>query len=1457
MPVDYFHSAVRQWFQRSFAAPTDVQLQAWPAIKNRQATLICAPTGSGKTLAAFLAAIDGLVCEGLQRGLVDQTHVLYISPLKALSNDIQKNLQLPLNGIRDTLLEQGLPDVDIRAWVRTGDTPQGERQKMRKQPPHIIVTTPESLYILLSSASGRDMLSTVKTVIVDEIHALAGSKRGAHLLLSLARLDALCQRRHQPPPVRIGISATQKPIERIAEYLNGDNATRCKIIDTGHVRQRDLAIEITPSPLEAIMANETWDEIYNRLEELINSHRTTLIFVNTRRLAERAAHNLAERIGEEFVTAHHGSLAKEHRLNAEQRLKGGKLKALVATASLELGIDIGDIDLVVQLGSPRSIAAFLQRVGRSGHAVDALPKGRLFPLSRDDLLECAALLDAIGRDELDQIIIPQQSLDVLAQQIVAEVSSGEWDEQELYKAFKNAWPYKDLSKDRFSSVIKMLAEGYTTKRGRRGAYIHHDAVNAKLRPRRGANLVALTNGGAIPDQFDYDVILQPEGQFIGTLNEDFAFESLPGDIFQLGNTSYRMLKIENGRVFVEDAHGQPPNIPFWFGEAPGRTDELSSAVSRLLINADDILQSGGLPALLTWLQTHLHLPLEIATQLGEYLAAAKGALGTLPSHKTIVFERFFDEVGDMHFVIHAPFGSRLNRAWGLALRKRFCRKFNFELQAAANENNIVLSLGPTHSFPLDEVAQYLKSQSVRHILVQALLDAPMFETRWRWNANISLAVPRNRNGKKIPAQFQRSDSQDLVALVFPDQIACFENIQGEREVPDHPLVEQTIKDCLHETMDIDGLENLLRRLENNDIQLITCDLPTPSPLSSEIINAKPYAFLDDAPAEERRTLAIRQQRLDPQTAAEIGRLDNAAIDSVRQEAWPDARTPDELHDALMIMGFLTDIEIKQGPLVNKTSDMDFGWAHLIDTLKKDNRATLLSAPGGKKLWVAAERLGQFLTLYPHADYTPRFSPMDSGIKSNDASEALIDILRSRLEGLGPVTAARLAMPLGMSTGEVNAVLLTLEQHGFAVQGRFTHSTDETEWCERGLLARIHRYTLKKLRREIEPVSPADFMRFLFSWHRLEDKVDGKDALAAVLEQLEGCALPASAWEKDILPARIDFYIPDWLDNLCNSGRFCWLRLSSPKETNIKKRKSAPIKSTPIALLTRAHTHNWVNADALMQSTKVLSAHAQLIHEVLKNQGASFFFDLVAHTKLLRTQVEDALAELVNSGLVTSDSFTGLRALITPSNKKPGFRSRRNYRSSNNNIDDAGRWTLIQQSTPNRNSEKEIAPFDIGRIEHIAYTLLQRYGVVFRKVLEKENGLPPWRDLLYIFRRMEARGEIRGGRFVSGFAGEQFALPEAVGELRSIRNREKSDELITVCAVDPVNLTGIVTPGQRVPALSNNRILYKDGVPLAVNIGGNITFLQTINKELEWEVKNRLIRNRNPAGYVPNHAPNMQ
>ncbi len=1170
-PGDLFHPAVAAWFERTFAAPTAAQAQAWPAFQAGRHVLIAAPTGSGKTLAAFLAAIDGLVRQGLDSGLKDETQIVYVSPLKALSNDIQRNLEAPLAGIRESLKARGLPEVDIRTWVRTGDTPPGERERMRRRPPHIVVTTPESLYILLGSESGRAMLATTRTVIVDEIHALAANKRGTHLALSLERLSALCGGRL----LRVGLSATQKPIEEMARFLVGaasNTGLDCAIIDSGHRRARDLALELPDSPLEAVMSAEVWEQVYQRLAELIEAHRTTLVFVNTRRLVERVTRQLSERIGADQVTAHHGSLAKEQRLDAEQRLKHGKLKALVATASLELGIDIGEVDLVCQLGSPRSIATFLQRVGRSGHAIDGTPKGRLFPLSRDELVECTALLDSVRRGELDRLVIPEQPLDVLAQQIVAEVATREWGEDELYALARRASPYRTLPREDFAAVVRMLAEGFSTRRGRRGALIHHDGVNHVLRGRRGARLTALTSGGTIPDNADYQVLLEPENHFIGTVNEDFAVESLAGDIFQLGNKSYRIIRVERGVVRVEDAHGMAPTIPFWLGEAPGRSDELSTAVSRLRAEIAARL-NGGEPTetILSWLVAEVGIAQPAAEQLLEYLTSAHAALSCLPTQDTIVFERFFDEVGGMQLVIHSPYGSRINRAWGLALRKRFCRKFNFELQAAATEDNIVLSLTTAHSFELADVARYLNSVTVRPVLIQAMLDSPMFVTRWRWVIGVALALPRFRGGKKVAPQLARMGAEDLIGAVFPDQIACAENLVGEREIPDHPLVRQTISDCLNEAMDLAGLERLLNRMESGGIRVVARDLTQPSPLALEVLSARPYAYLDDAPLEERRTQAVMSRRwLSPETAADLGRLDAEAIARVRAEAWPEAANADELHDALVWLGFLSIDEARA----------DAGWGECLAELAREKRAARLHAPAAT-VWIAAERLPQFRVLWPAVKLEPAIAAPAAAADTNcGREEALVEILRGRLEGLGPVTREALAAPLALAEHEVAAALAALEAEGFAMRGRFSPAAAGEEWCERRLLARIHGYTVKRLRAEIEPVAARDFLRFLLSWQRVtaDARMQGQDAIDTVVAQLEGFEAPAAAWESEILPARIAGYEPRWLDDRCLAGQVAWVRLRprSGRPGNGSESRVAPVRTTPITLLARRHALHWTS-----------------------------------------------------------------------------------------------------------------------------------------------------------------------------------------------------------------------------------------------------------------------------------------
>ena len=1456
MPLQDFHPAVARWFERRFGAPTAAQVAAWPHIRAGRDTLVAAPTGSGKTLTAFLAALDDLVRRGVAGALPDETAVVYVSPLKALSNDIRANLEEPLAGIRAELAAQGLPDIEIRTAVRTGDTPQRERQQAMRRPPHILVTTPESLYVLLGSLAGRRMLANVRTVIVDEIHALAANKRGSHLALSLERLQNIVDHppcdgapdedgvvpdpksatvRAQPRHVtRIGLSATQKPIAEVARFLVGagsvvDGVAACAIVDIGYKKQRDLALEVPPTPLSAVMSHEQWDLVYQRIVELVATHRTTLVFVNTRRMAERAARHLAELLGKEAVAAHHGSLARELRLDAEQRLKRGELKVLVATASLELGLDIGDVDLVCQLGSPRSIAAFLQRAGRAGHAVGGTPKARLFPQTRDELVECAALLEAVQRGELDTLRVPPMPLDVLAQQVVAETACRDWDEDALFALVRRAWPYAALPRERFDAVLRMLADGYTTRQGPRGAYLHRDAVHHQLRERRGARMTALTSGGTIPETGDYTVLLEPQSDRIGTVNEDFAVESLAGDVFQLGNASYRILRVEPGRVRVEDAKGQPPNIPFWLGEAPGRSNELSVAVARLREEVGDQVTRAGQSAAIEGLveATAGGIAADGARQIVEHLASAQAVLGALPTQRRIVMERFFDQSGGMQLVVHSPFGSRLNRAWGLALRKRFCRQFNFELQAAATEDAIVLSLSTSHSFPLEEVARYLRSATALDVLVQALLDAPLFAVRWRWNATTALALPRFVGGRKVAPQLQRMKSEDLLASVFPDQVACAENLSGPREVPDHPLVAQTMHDCLHEAMDADGWLEVLRGIESGAIEVVARDLPAPSPLAAEALTARPYAYLDDAPIEERRTQAVQARRFgDAGNVGEMGALDADAIAAVRDEAWPRARSADEVHEALMTLGAISDAEARANE----------HWDVALAALARAGRATRLctgAGAGDDGLWVAAERFASLRPLYPAAEAVPALTP-PAGYDAPFATgeEALRELLRSRLGGLGPVTVAGLVDQLRLPLGDIESALVALQSEGSVFQGRVTPGLDQVEWCERHLLARIHRYTLKRLRREIEPVEPRDFVRFLFEWQHVAgaSRVSGPEALPGVLAQLEGFEAPASLWEAEVLPARVKDYASSWLDDLCTAGRTLWTRLR-PLASGTQGGGRSSLRGTPILLLPRRAAPTWsrIAAAAANDDAEPLGGRAQRVLDFLASNGASFFDEMADGARLLRAELEDALAELVVRGRASCDSYAGLRALLVPAAKRATAASRSRRRVALHGIEDAGRWNVVRPPVAASNVPGATSAADAAAhaeaVEHVARTLLRRYGVVSFEILDREAAwLPPWRELVRVWRRLEARGEIRGGRFIAGVTGEQFALPDAIATLRAVRRQPPDDTLVCLSASDPANLLGTVLAGPKVPRVAGSRVLYRDGLPIGTSVAGQIELL---------------------------------
>jgi ATP-dependent Lhr-like helicase len=1342
-----FHPLVQDWFDSRFPqGPTEPQKAGWPEIAAGRDTLIAAPTGTGKTLAAFLACLDRLVRRAVGGAINDETEVVYVSPLKALGNDVQKNLEQPLAEIAALAESRGIDLAKIRVAVRTGDTPAYERAKMVKHPPHILITTPESLFILLTSGSGRQMLRTARTVIVDEIHAVADDKRGSHLSISLERLEALCDER----PTRIGLSATQKPIEAVARLLVGAGRPLPTIVDAGHRRAMDVGIEIFEDELGAVCTNEQWIEVYDRLAALIREHKTTIVFVNTRRLVERVAHHLAERLGEDAVAPHHGSLSKKMRLAAEQKLKAGHLKAVVASASLELGIDVGTVELVCTLGSTRTIAVALQRVGRAGHCMGLVPKGRLFPLTRDELLEQAALVRAIRAGELDRLEVPRGGLDILAQQLVAACAADEWSEDELFALVRRAAPYEQLAREDFDKVLAMLADGVTARRGRFAAHLHRDGVNHNVRGRRGARIAAMTSGGAIPDVADYQVVAEPEGTVVGTIDEDFAVESLAGDVFLLGNTSWRIRRVEAGRVRVEDAHGAAPSIPFWRGEGPSRSQELSLAVADLRDEIARRFDAEGKDSTVAWLVRECALHPRGADQAVDYVIAARTMLGGLPTQKTIIAERFFDEAGGMQLVIHAPFGARINRAWGLALRKRFCRSFNFELQAAATDDGIVLSLTDVHSFPLETTFEMLKSPNAREVLVQALLPAPMFKARWRWNATRSLALLRQRGGKRVPPPIQRMRAEDLLAACFPSQMACPENLSGgDIQIPDHPLVTQTVDDCLQEAMDFEGFLRVLQKIEDGSINCLARDTPEPSPLSHEILNANPYAYLDDAPLEERRARAVQVRRsLD--VGNDIGALDLSAIEEVRSETWPDVRDVHELHDALLTLGAVADGEMLPG------------WAEWMDELATARRVERVG-----ERWVAAERAADIRAIY-------------------DGGDPIV-LVRDRLQVCGPTTPAGLAQVLGLPADAVESSILRLEAEGLVLRGRFTPglAAGTTEWCERHALARIHRRTLSRLRREIEPVSAADLMRFLFKWQHVASgaQLHGRVGLREIVQQLQGFELPAAAWERAVLPARMGKYDPSWLDALCLSGEVAWGRLAVRKSTTTTR-------VAPIALVLREDLPWLLEAHAELPE---LSHAARAVHDHLAQRGASFFNEILAGAGRLRAEVENGLAECIAAGLVTSDGFSGLRAIIG------GVRRGERHPVGARNA--SGRFALLRSPAP--------PPEDA--VERAARQFLRRWGVVCRDILARETRAPAWRDLAVVYRRMEARGEIRGGRFLAGTVGEHFALPEAVDTLRAVRRTEKRSERIVIGAADPLNLAGIIGGGSRIPPASTDPLTYIDGV----------------------------------------------
>jgi ATP-dependent helicase Lhr and Lhr-like helicase len=1356
--LDRFHPAVRVWFERRFPdGPTEAQTGGWPAIVDGKHTLVCAPTGSGKTLAGFLAAIDALYhAHEAGQTIEGVTRVVYLSPLKALAVDVHTNLEEPLAEIAEVARELGYEPAPISVAVRTGDSTSSERQAMIRRPPNLLVTTPESLYLYLTAERSRATLDRVDTVIVDEIHALARDKRGSHLALSLERLGSVTER----APLRIGLSATVRPVETAARLLVGAGEPLPAVVDSGHRRRRDLSLELPDGELEAAVSGDQFNEILDRIGAHVANHRTTLVFVNTRKLSERVAHQLGERLGPEQVAAHHGSLSRERRQRVEHRLRAGDLRALVATASLELGIDIGPVELVCQIGSPHSIATFIQRVGRANHHRTGVPRGIMYPTTRDELVECTALLAAVARGRLDALHPPDQPLDILAQQIVAEAGARGNDgvgEDELFGLVTRAWPYRRLTREEFAEVVELVSVGIETGRGRRMAYLHRDRVNGRLRGRRGARLAALTSGGAIPETGDYRVLMEPGDVFIGTVNEDFAIESFQGDVFLLGTHPWQIVQVTNGVMRVRDATGKHPTIPFWTGEAPGRTDELSEEVSRLRSAVAERLDSGGREAAVARVQEVSGVDAVAAALVVDYLRAGRDGLGgVLPTHDDIVFERFFDESGGMQLIVHAPLGARVNRALGLGLRKKFCLTFDFELQAAASNDAVLLSLGPQHSFPLEDVPAFLRSHNARGAVSQAVLRSPMFTARWRWNLNRSLAVLRRKGGRLNPFNIQRMEADDLMAAVFPSLAACQDNAPaGPVEIPDHPLVRETMGDCLDEAMDIEGLEALVRRFEEGTVRVHFLDTVEPSVLAHEILNGAPFTFLDeDTEIGERRSRAVPLRRGLPVEPQELGRLDPDAVERVRAEATPDVRDPEELHDVLLSL------------VAARPRDE---WAEHFEVLAGAGRSFEVHTPGATDfLWAPTERRGEVEALFPGARFVPDHPLPSELVSAPDAAaaedEAAVTLIQGHLDVSGPVTVDDLAGATGLSPSSVTIALEALRARGFAVSGQFEPERGE-QWCARRLLARIHGYTRKRRRAEVRPISQEEWQDFLRSWRHADPKSrrHGRAGLAEVIEQLQGFEHPAGEWER-LFAERVESYRPEWLDDLCMSGEVVWGRLSvleraadgdDPAAGEPRRSGKTPSRRTPITFMLRQDLPWLLQAHrgaATPAEPNVGSGREVL--DALRARGALFHSDLQAITNRLPTDVEEGLWDGVARGLITSDGFNAVRSLLRARTRfarrqrrpyaRPGSRGRRG--TWRQGVE--GRWTLLPAAQPIEDTD-ELA-------ETAAWQLLLRWGVVFRDVYLNERLAVPWREILWALRRLEARGLIRGGRFVTGVTGEQFA-----------------------------------------------------------------------------------------------------
>jgi ATP-dependent Lhr-like helicase len=1434
-PLPPFSDEVRRWFEASFERPTPAQERGWPAIASGANTLICAPTGSGKTLAAFLWGIDRLAAEPERLG--QGVRLVYISPLKALSYDIERNLRAPLRGI----------GAEIKVGLRTGDTPQRERQAMRRKPPDILITTPESLYLILTSQA-REMLTGVEAVIVDEIHAVAQSKRGAHLALTLERLEELVRRNTDPaapgreavdaagngngPVQRIGLSATQRPLERVAQFLVGPHR-ECEIVDAGRSKELDLEIRVAvedmtepdasiekrrdggdsgiPKPTDANFDGATnprsiWPAIYPELLKLVRAHTSTIIFVNSRRGAERLAKRLNELANEEesqelpptehggrgpptgegsveIARAHHGSLAHEERVIVEELLKSGKLPCIVATSSLELGIDMGAVDLVIQVESPKSVTRGLQRIGRAGHGLGEVSVGRIFPKFRGDLLECAVVTKRMRGGEIEETVIPRNPLDVLAQHLVSMSATDEWEIDEIERLVTAAEPFRELSREQLENVLDMLDGRYPSERfAELRPRLAWNRAQGSVRGRKGARQLAVTNAGTIPDRGLYGVHL-PDGRRVGELDEEMVYEARPGQTFLLGATTWRIEEITRDRVIVTPAPGTPGAVPFWRGDGVGRPAELGRAIGAFTREAVSAKPGE--------LAKEYDLDRRAATNLVAYLREQQAATRVVPSDETIVVERFRDEIGDWRLCVLSPWGGRVHAAWGLALAARIRDEHDLEADAIWSDDGIVVHLPDADEPPPSDMI-LIEPDELEDLVVGELSGSALFGSRFRENAARALLLPRAYPGKRTPLWQQRLKSQSLLEVA--------------RDFPRFPLVLETYRECLRDVLDLPALERLLRDLASRRISLVEVETTTASPFASSLLfdYVATYMYEGDTPNAERRAAALALDRellrellgqdelrelIDPEALVEVE-------DSLqhRAESAP-ARDRDALHQILRRVGDLTEEECEERVAEGYSA------RSMLEKLEGERRAARVRVAGEER-WISAEDAA----LYRDALGVPPPSGLPDSFLEPIA-DAMVVVARRYARTHGPFVTARLAERYGVDPAPA---LRDLERAGELVRGELLPGGTEREWCDPEVLRRVRRASLAHLRREVEAADQRELARFLPGWQNVDAHRPGgagPDRLREALVPLQGVALTPEVWERDVLPRRIGAYSPAWLDELCTGGELVWIGAGalgrSGGRVALYFREDVRLAGPP-------------PANAKLESPRG-DAH-DAIRELLEARP-TFWVDLASELDLETEELHAALWDLAWAGEVTNDAFAPLRARrLSAVQRAHRTRGRRFARRRGGAVQAVqGRWSLTAPLF-------EDAPPSGPRLRAQAELMLERYGIVTREVVLAE-GVPGGFTTLYgELSNLEMLGTARRGYFVEGLGGAQFALPGAVERLRSLPDDE--GRYLVLAATDPANPYGAALswpkrPGGRRPSRTPGAyVLLRDGEPrMFVERGG--------------------------------------